>query len=642
MNLFFAEHAYQAKDFLFRIQDKDAQWIALGPSAMHYLAKSGIPFTVPEDYCTLQEAEDACVSQFERLTKVCRELDEILLSKDPFLKGWGIRPFFFYLWQLGQVLDTLLCRKIQLEKIFTRYSDKIDVHIHVAQSQPFSGYGINFSQRENLWGQLLVLPGWKTNIRICQYPSDTNQTESKGGLINKFNLIGRGIEKLKNSVNSSILLRTIFQSIRFSCLDNILNILKYREDFNHPGIVVLNSLYEWHYIIPHLISEKIPIYFFPRTNLGHLQYSNDGSTHCDTGKVCWDIFRNSIYQEPVDHSSIIRDRFFYIIENAPLFARNMIRHLNSFFSRNKIRVMITAAGADLHWYVVKQFCRKKNIKVVAWQHGAEWYNNRITQRNDLLNLVGCDQMFVFGDGVKEAYEASPFFKEEKCKVMSIGMPSLDKLGHIANHYGGTDIRILWPFGGYYGNNWYCGFSPPYTDRLYYQEQMLILNNLLVMLGKYENLSITIKLYNSRFLSGDPPWVNDILQTAKIKIIHDRHSFVELLSNHQIVIIDTPTTILLQAVATRLPVFVLNSVIRWPDEAISLLKKRAYCFESASELMSGLEQYIEGKYYDTNLKDESFLKKYGMHDNNAINNAVIELKKFIYENDFYSSGPSTLS
>jgi len=130
---------------------------------------------------------------------------------------------------------------------------------------------------------------------------------------------------------------------------------------------------------------------------------------------------------------------------------------------------------------------------------------------------------------------------------------------------------------------------------------------------------------SRFLSGHPPWVNDILKMDRVTIVHDKPNFVQLLPHHGIVIIDTPTTILLQALATRLPVFVLNSIVRWPDEAIHLLKKRAYCFESANDLIKSLGNYIEGKQVN-DLRDDSFLEEFGMHDHNSINNALGQLKK----------------
>src|SRR3990170_8890706 len=99
-NLFLVEHAYQVEDFLRHGFKDKGEWIALGPSAMYCLSKRGIPYTIPEDYCSREEVEDVCISQFERLKEVCKKMDEFLHQGDPFLKEWGIRPFLFHLWQL--------------------------------------------------------------------------------------------------------------------------------------------------------------------------------------------------------------------------------------------------------------------------------------------------------------------------------------------------------------------------------------------------------------------------------------------------------------------------------------------------------------------------------------------------------------
>jgi hypothetical protein len=237
-------------------------------------------------------------------------------------------------------------------------------------------------------------------------------------------------------------------------------------------------------------------------------------------------------------------------------------------------------------------------------------------------------MLVYGDGVKFGYKTSPLAKEEKCEVISVGMPSLLTLRDICSIPDANKIRILWPFGGYYGNGWYCGFSPPHSDRIYYKEQMVILHKLLRLLEKYEHLCITVKLYPSTYSDENPPWVEDLRKSERIRIVYNRPNFVELLTHHEVVIIDSPTTTLLQAIATKLPVFVLMSVICWPDEATVLLEKRGWCAKKAEDLMVNLERYVENGTYDRNVEDHDFLTKYGVHNSDPVNNALSLVKSVL--------------
>ena len=143
LNLFFAEHDYQVEDFLKYYSKNHVKWIALGPSAMHSLLQKGIPYSTPEDYCSLEEVEKECIRQFVQLSNICHKIDDILLEQNPFLAKWGIRPFFFHLWQFSQLLDGLVCRKLQIKKILENFPDA-HVYIHLAPPQNWSLSGIGY------------------------------------------------------------------------------------------------------------------------------------------------------------------------------------------------------------------------------------------------------------------------------------------------------------------------------------------------------------------------------------------------------------------------------------------------------------------------------------------------------------------
>jgi hypothetical protein len=632
-NLFLVEHDYQAEDLLNRDMKDKGEWVALGPSAMHYLSQKGIHYTIPEDYCSREEVEEVCISQFERLSTICRELDDILLKQDPFLREWGIRPFFFYLWQLGQLVDGLVSRTLQLEKILKGFSDP-NVFVHLSSPKSWGGFGIGFSQEETLWGRLLTLTDWN----ICLHALPQIGTNIKRNRLKKVTLFSNLVSNIKRRLSQftemNLLLRSMVQSFRIGCKSNVWNILRdHNSKKGGVAFVMLNWVYEWACILPHLADDGHSVYFLSGEDLQR-SCQSDVFLKYDLDFVddLWNIFKGALYQAPINYPEIIRERFVYIVEYSSVIARSILSYLEKLSKNISIGILLTAVGVGFPSYVFKQFCRKKNIKVLSWQHGAEWYDKRITQRNDLLNLVSCDKMLVYGDGVKFAYEASPLAEEENCGVVSVGMPSLQRLRDIYTHSDTKKIRILWPFGGYYGNGWYCGFSPPNNDRIYYKEQMVILHNLLRLIEKYEHLSITVKLYPDTYLDENPPWVEDLPKSERIRIVYGRPNFVELLNHHEAVIIDSPTTTLLQAITTRLPVFVLMSVICWPGEATKLLQKRGCCAKNAEDLMVSLEEYIENNAYNHDVENNDFLKKYGIHNGDAVDSALFIVKRILDEKE----------
>lgn len=619
MKLYLAEHKHQVIAFLQEAGAGDNPWVALGPSAMHYLEKMGIPFSIPEDYLSQEEIEAACVGQFERLTSVCRELDNLLAKDHPLLGRWGIRPFFFHLWQLGQLADILLSRAMQLQKILEHFPDA-EVQVHLAPPQPWAGFGLGFGQQETLWGRLLTLPGWNVQIRTRPQPIALGRNGKDSALQTLLSSFYGFLSRLSKITPGC---ETITFSLRQGWWKNILNIWQPLKITKKSSLVMLNGLYEWAGILPDLMQQGAPCYFVsgkllarPRLSVPTNSYrSTLAETFCQT-------FQKGFLPGSVDFSPLLQNRVAFIAEQGPAIAEDLANRL-SFFLRNKdIRALLFSVTTNYPSYIVSQYCRRNQIRILCWQHGAAFGDKgAVTQRTDLLNLTSCDQMLVSGEAVKRAYEGSPLATEEGCEIIAVGMPSLEPLKGISPSSRGDKMRVLWVFGGYYGNGWYCGFSPPTSDRLYYQEQMVILKDLIDLLGKFSQIEVTVKLYSSSYLTDNPPWVQDLKDVERLQLVYNHPNFVDLLPQHDLVIIDSPTTTLLQAVATRLPVFVSMSVIRWPDAAIDLLKKRAPCWERAELLMAGVRQFIESGQYPGDVEDREFLKYYGVCGENGLNLAL---------------------
>ena len=83
------------------------------------------------------------------------------------------------------------------------------------------------------------------------------------------------------------------------------------------------------------------------------------------------------------------------------------------------------------------------------------------------------------------------------------------------------------------------------------------------------------------------------------------SFVELLKVGDILVIDEPSTSLIQSVVTKTPLFVLNSHHRLIQEAENRLIKRAVVKDDPKDLIDTLKDYIINGVYPADINDTTF-------------------------------------
>lgn len=607
MNILFAEHAYQAEDLLKHVGGRRDKWIALGPSAMYFLQHKQIPYDIPEDYCPREEVEEVCVNRFERLTDACGNLDSILLEREPFLKEWDIHPFLLHLWQLGMIVDALAARTMQLEKILAHFPGK-KAYVHLAPKKPWAIFGIGFAKDETLWGRLLALPGWKNDVVTLPEPSGGPE---KGGYQSLMEILkDSSRKKAVRLLKSSPELATIVYSFNNGIPTNGFKVLLPFFGRKYSSALVLGHPHDWRYVLPSLSGSGILFWFLKDLLLHNDAVLHKESTRGPETDELVEAFRCGIAPGGIDYTRMIEERVRWIITQGPAAARIVIQRTARMVLAKNIRLLINSSTVSFHNNLVKHYFIKKNIPVLVWQHGAMWYDRRITQRYDLYDMLTNSIVLTYGDGSKRAYEKSKL--KASCSIESVGSISLDRLKVRRPAPVNHNLRVLYVITNYYRNGWYCGFSPPFSDCIYYYEQSVIVKRMRDVVRTRYNVSLTVKLHpGADILDEDPPWTEDLKNSDRIDLTR-QPSFVELLDEHDAVIVDSPTTTLLQAVATRLLVFVLTSVVSPPRSDLQALKKRALCASSAARLMDLLEAYLDTGQYRADVTNRDFLKLYGTY------------------------------
>jgi hypothetical protein len=603
--VFLVEHDYHVDEVAKRGIAADCEWVALGPSAMHRLDASQIPYSIPEDYASLHEIEKACLGSYSRLKGVCEEIDDEIIGKDPLLAEWGIRPLLFHLWQLAMVTDALVGRSVWLKTMLDRFSGA-EIYAFLNPPQPYGPLDIGFAKAETLWGKLLSIPGWKHNIVLLPDADPCLESDADASQESRLSATKN---RIKSKLAADVSLRTIASSIKYNILSNAVRVLF---PSKVGAILALGHPYQWGYTLSFFPESGRKVIFLDSRHFeSDMPPSHTGLWSPRTEEL-WAKFSAGLGADSHDYVSVLKDRVCWIIEEGPKVARTVMGGLEqaALLKSGTFSLLIHCGSTYFPEYTIRQVFAKKGIPAFGWQHGAVWWDERITQKMDLTDLPSATSFFTYGPRVTSAYESSD--SRGSCKIKSIGNITLDEISRKKGLASEQHCSILYAVTNYYRNAWYCGFSPPFSDRIYFREQRIIADALKKMVINSDRVRVTIKLHPTvERHDGDAPWVAALKNVEKIELKREP-GFVEMLNTHDIIIIDAPTTTLLESIATYKPVFVLTSVISPPKDDLPLLMQRAVCAESAFELMDKVNAYISEGRYEADVYDREYLKLYGTY------------------------------
>ena len=102
---------------------------------------------------------------------------------------------------------------------------------------------------------------------------------------------------------------------------------------------------------------------------------------------------------------------------------------------------------------------------------------------------------------------------------------------------------------------------------------------------------------------------DDISEYNVEVVLDERSVEDMVLECDAIVIDVPTTTLLMSVSTGKPVFALMNLIRYSDEDIRKLSRRAVCASSTAELLKEIEAYVRHGDYPADVCDDTFWNSY---------------------------------
>ena len=170
------------------------------------------------------------------------------------------------------------------------------------------------------------------------------------------------------------------------------------------------------------------------------------------------------------------------------------------------------------------------------------------------------------------------------------------------------------------NNEWCDTTPVHGDQIY-----LKLTNL-------EGIFLILKLHPNPYWN-DFPDIDVLKSNENMLVIKNEHKLNELFPITDAILMDLPSTTIIQAVATNKPVFALLKYFKYTEQMKRLLSKRVIWSEDEDELLTQVEKYIKSGSYPVDLNNVEFLSEYGTYLDNgkSAERAVSKVIHIINEN-----------
>lgn len=622
-NLILVEHEEQVKDAWQRQLTGNSVWVAVGPGAMFELEQRKTSFTIAEDYYQPKDLSVIGKESRSRVQEICNTIDELLRQNVSHVKDSGITPTLFYSYAFTLVMDALAARIFQIKRLISEIRPQL-VIAYSSIEYPFAEFDICFDSRESLYGRLLSLNGWEVEVNLL--PEVKMAQERVKGRRTPVKAFVTGMLSRSNSMYD------IAKKLRhFSWAD-----LKQPGGEKAPVVCVYGG-YEWDRLLSDLAQSGIKAVFSPR-KLNWPKKNIPGRerrAYLVSELEQNSAFRNLFVWEGIDIYPLLKGRIAYLVWDNANQVISTYQEASKLFKRQNISALLTSVKPRAINHAVCLAAQHNNASVFNWQHGSAGYYEHHTI--EFFDLLTTDIHIVYGEGVCQSLGE----KAEKYQVMlkPVGSILLDRLRsehkkNLPDHALLQQVTLMKRAGrkiclyvttNYFQNNWYAGYEPPPSDNLSYQTQLTLMRGLLAC----PELYLISKLASS-LAYRKPPWVGYFQENSSLLIVSSECTFTDLLDYADLIVIDWPSTTLLQAIATDRPVFVVLRHLRLFPEARQMLERRAVCADEPGELVSSLGKYLDAGVYLADVNDNAFLRAYGTHldDGRSSERAVEEVLKAI--------------
>lgn len=569
-------------------KDYEIIYCALSPFAISFLESKGIRYVLPEDFYKPEELSGIRQDTKRFVNSVVSLLDRISVDYSKKAIGIELKAGIYFEYLLWVLISGIHSKIFQLKKVISAIAPDCIMGFK-SQGLPLERDFI-FNMKESLY--VLLLEAMEGNIKIIPKLRDAGNTQ-------KSDIKTALKEFLIDKLPALLILRM------YGIKKGIRHILP--SFGKKKNVLVLGSVYNWLDVMGRrTFRETFGVRYFMRGTIPHKikKYSLDG---IDEPRLKF-VFMG------VDYSLLINEQIMLILKSIKFFSAHYKKKSRLI---DKVSLVFTCGYPYPLLSFIAHIASLKKKPVICWSHGES--GNRKTYGMTEGELRFTTDYFAFGEGSRAYYEGEVKGFDTPKRVIAIGSSELDSLKKRVSR-GITDGYILYATSTFYMNWFYLGFDPPFSDNLYYRTVKTIISYLDGL-----NQDVLWKKHPMP-LMGDIP-IKPLSPNIRVQ---SEGRFSDLLSGARAIVIDCPTTTFYEACLTEKPIFVTIKHLDYTHEALSLLKKRAVCTETAEELVKKLDEFLKIGSYPADTKNREFIRAYGTHldDGRSAERAEAECVKII--------------
>ncbi|MDQ7816743.1 MAG: hypothetical protein RDU14_06915 [Melioribacteraceae bacterium] len=610
-------------------------WIALEPFCIPELEKKGLEYKIVEDFVDKKELfKEVSILSEKKIKAITILTDNWVRNNYPSFAEADLALLEYYYYYLMRLFDSVMMRIFIFEKIFSSLNpDKIIICKKESTESESLSIEIPWSEEESVWAYCIKLFNYnnKTSIHIIDYTGEDKEllSNNKNLLQNskRLKIILWGKTSISLSLNS---IRNIFKEIFKKLLGNVqtlkynlpyfynlIRILKHESFYGvthfikSKKIVLLNSGSNWQITNGLFNKEGFSFYQF-KCGINKIQLKSET---CDyVSKIGIDEF---LVFRGINFSSLIKQKLNRLINHGIYsFYTDYLKTIK-LLKRIKAKAILSSVITLPNEWIILHTARLLNIPIFCWGHGAS--GQSVFTKQKAMELLICDFYFTQGQGSQQTYKK---YKDYSFTPVPIGSPSLDRLSKALNTKELiNEYDFLYVTTNYYHNNFYLSFFPGVFDNELYETQYKIIK----ILDK-QNMKTLFKVSEKSIHKG---FHNRLFGNDHISV-EDKIPFEKFLHLAKAIIIDNPTTVLLESLLTRKPIFVLTQFIKLTSMAYKLLRKRAVCCNSIEELVVEINYYIHSGIYKADISNDDYIKAFGtfMNDGKSAERGVDYVTKYI--------------
>ena len=585
--------------------------VSSSPAASWELEKLGIPFQGIDGYCDHPAVVNLGMENFQTVRLLCDLIDDELEARIPLVRESGFRVARDNFLYFKILYDGLSIRREILGELLDRVDPDLLLSMEGIPGGRAPGNPVMpFSPWEHCYTTVLSSPGWpylKDVVKVLP-PARKAGKESRIR-------ISDGIRAML--LRNSFLFNVAFTKKRYGTRSALRVLSDAVRNYARGGerLLFTGYAYNWHSLIPELYRRGF--------QLAHLRLPERVGTS-DTGKVEIDesLVRPCCQLKGIDVSSALVRKANTILSKSIREAELHSAHISRVLDSRNPRAVLCGPRSRFLDHLPNRIAGHRGIPILSWQHGAQGINRAPIML--YAEAMGSDVHLCFGDGVREEFaeEARDRFS---CDLRAVGSYELEELTR-APLPAKPEFSVLYATTNYYKGDFYISAPSVFLDTELWETQRALLD----MLGR-SGRKTALKLHPG---SRDEN-LREYLETREyrnITVFREERTFPDLLRCCDVVVLDFPSTVLLQSIAAGKPVFVLTKHLALTRKAATLLARRAGCAEDLTTFLSLLEGYLRGDRPEPpgDLRDTGFLTEYGLHrlDGNVAGRAVEVLREAV--------------